>query len=384
MAAAEMLDDEAALAPIVEGWARLADLNSAATCTPAWMLAWLRHLAPAGTEPRVIAVRDGDELVGVLPFCARRADHAGRRLILMAGELSSSVSPLARPDRVWDVAAAAGELLSDRAHRPDLIEMSPTPAFSPWNEALREAWPGPMRPVAYRRNLNPAPTVSFVDDSYEDWLRGRSSNFRKNARRRRRRFDDDGGTIRFADATTVDADVATLVELHRKRWENIDHPSHWLVHGERIEDFLREVAAGLLADGNFRLVMLELGGEPVAAELAIAAGTDSDSVNLGWDERFKQYAPATLTLLRVIEAGFERGDRRLHLGYGRVEYKASFANGQDAVATDALLPPGGRLPVALLRAAPDVAGRRARETAKRVLPPDAADRLRQLRRGRRG
>jgi CelD/BcsL family acetyltransferase involved in cellulose biosynthesis len=378
MAAAEMLVDEVALEAIVADWAKLADLNAAATCTPAWMLAWLRHLAPAGTEPRVIAVRDGEELIGVLPFCARRADRGGRRLILMAGELSSSVAPLARPDRVWEVAAAAGELLDDRAHRPDLIEMSPTPAFSPWNAALREAWPGPMRPVAYRRNLNPAPTVSFAG-TYEEWLRGRSSNFRKNARRYRKRFDGDGATMRFADAATVEADIATLVELHRKRWENIDHPSHWLVHGEKIVDFLREVAAGLLPTGDFRLIMLELDGEPMAAELAIAAGGDPDSVNLGWDERFKQYAPATLTLLRLIEDGFERGDRRLHLGYGRVEYKMSFATGADAVATDALLPPGGRLPVALLRAAPDVAARRARETAKRVLPPDTADRLRALR-----
>ena len=72
--------------------------------------------------------------------------------------------------------------------------------------------------------------------------------------------------------------------------------SRWLAHGEGIVDFLREVGAALLPTGNFRLVMLELDGEPVAAELAIAGGTDSESVNVGWDERFKRYAPATLSL----------------------------------------------------------------------------------------
>jgi CelD/BcsL family acetyltransferase involved in cellulose biosynthesis len=384
MAEAEMLVREAALDPLLDEWSELADLNAAATCDPAWMLSWWRHLAPPSTELRVVAVRDRDELIGVFPFCADPATRGGQAYRLMAGELSSSVSPLSRPDRVWDAARAAGELLHRKEHRPDLIEMSPTPAFSPWTTALREAWPGAMRPVAFRRNLNPAPTVSFSQGSFDAWLKSRSKNFRSNSRRLRKRFREAGGQYRFASADTVGEDIATLIELHRKRWENIDHQSHWLVHGEKMEAFLRDVGARLLDGGNFRLVMVELDGEPIAAELAIAAGSDSDSVNLGWDERFKEFAPATLTLLRLIEDGFERGDRRLHLGYGRVEYKMSFANGHDAVAADALLPPGPRLAANLLRAAPDVAARRARETAKRILPADKADRLREIRRFRAG
>jgi CelD/BcsL family acetyltransferase involved in cellulose biosynthesis len=383
MVEAQMLVEEAALAPILDEWTELANLSSAATCGPAWTLAWWRHLAPPSAELRVIAVRAKDGLIGVLPFYADPKDRGGRRYRLLAGEVSSSVSPLARPDRVWDVAAAAGNLLHRKGHRPDLIEMSPTPAFSPWNLALRESWPGAMRPVAYRRNLNPAPTVSFDGGSFDDWLRTRSSNFRSNARRKRKQFATADGVYRFATEPTVGADIGALIELHRKRWANIDHPSHWLIHGEKIESFLREVADGLLAAEHFRLLLVEIDDTPIGAELAIAAGADSDSVNLGWDEQFKQYAPATLTLLRLIEDGFERGERRLHLGYGRVEYKMSFANGQDAVATDALAPPGGRLPMTLARVAPDVAARRARETAKRILPADTSDRLREIRRTRR-
>jgi CelD/BcsL family acetyltransferase involved in cellulose biosynthesis len=380
MAAAEMLTDEAALVPIVDGWAEIATLNSAATCSPAWMLAWWRHLAPAGAQLRLIAIHDGIELIGILPFCTDPALNRGRGFRLLAGDISSSVSPLAQPGRVWDVAEAAGELLSQPGHRPETIEMSPTPAFSPWKEALRETWPGPMRPVAYRRNLNRAPTVTFKG-SFEEWLGTRSSNFRSNARRRRKRFHGAGGTYRLTDIATLNDDVATLVELHRKRWKNFSHPSHWLVHGEAIHGFLRDVGAELLADGNFRLVLVELDGEPIGAELAIAAGRDSDSVNVGWDERFKQYAPSTLTLLHLIEDGFHRGDRRLHLGYGMVDYKMSIANGQDAVATDVLLPPGGTLPGALLRAAPDVAARRAKESARRILPPETFAQARSRLRG---
>lgn len=381
MAAAEMLVDEAALAPILTEWGALADLASAPTCHPAWMLAWWRHLAPASAELRVIVVRDGEDPIGVLPFYADRADGGGRRLRLLAGELSSSVSPLARPDRVWDVAAATAELLAAKDHRPDAIQMAPTPGFSPWNVALRESWPGPMRPFAFRRDLVPAPTISF-HGSYEDWLRGRSSNFRKNARRLRKKFAAAGGEYRFATAATVEADIATLIDLHRMRWENIDHPSHWLVHGESLGAFLGDVAGGLLATEGFRLILVELDGTAIGAELAIAAGSDSDSVNIGWDESYKHLAPATLTLLRLIEDGYERGERRLHLGYGRVEYKMSFANGQDAVATDLLLPPGSRLPASLLRAAPEIAGHRARQSAKRILPATATARLRALRRSR--
>jgi len=84
-------------------------------------------------------------------------------------------------------------------------------------------------------------------------------------------------------------------------------------------------------------------------------------------------------MLSMIERGFRDSERRLSLGWGRVDYKRAFANGSDAATWEVLLPVGSQLPLALARAAPTVASRRALQSAKRLLPPDEVDRLRVLR-----
>ena len=67
-----LIHDEAALAPHLADWDRLAVARRQPYSAPAWMLAWWRNVAPPGAALSVVVVREGDEAIGVAPFYATR------------------------------------------------------------------------------------------------------------------------------------------------------------------------------------------------------------------------------------------------------------------------------------------------------------------------
>jgi CelD/BcsL family acetyltransferase involved in cellulose biosynthesis len=377
MSDAQLICELPRVQELVAAWDALATINAAPESSPAWMLGWWHHVAPAGTELRVVAVHDRDELIGIAPLYVEPGGSRPGRYRLLANDLSGHTTPLALPDRAWEVAAAVGRTLTISEPRPSSLELGPLPAVSPWVMALREGWPGRCRPIAYRADLADVPTVSLHQPSFDAWMQARSSRFRNNLRRYRRRFEQEGGTERISTAETVAADIQTFASLHAARWSG--RRSRLVELGERLPLLLGEVAQELLPEQRFRLLILEIDGEPICAYLSIAAGGEVVAVNLGWDERFRHLSAPRLSILSMIEEGFRHGDRRFNLGWGRVDYKREFTNGSDAATWEVLFPIGPQLPLTLAHIAPALASRRMRQSAKRVLTPDNVDRLRVLR-----
>jgi len=379
MSEAELICDLSRLEELSAEWDALAVRNAAPESGPAWMIGWWRHVAPRDAQLRVVAVHDRGQLIGIAPlYIDLGQPRLRRRHRLLASDFSACTTPLALHDRVWEVAEAVACTLMTTEPRPSALELAPLPATSPWVMALRERWPGHIRPLVYRADLQEVPTISLHQESFDAWLQSRSSRFRGNCRRYRRLFEREGGTERMSTEDTVTADIATFARLHAARWEGIGS-SRLVALGARLEQLFGEVASALLPDGRFRLLMLEIDGQPICADLWISAGGEVTGVNIGWDERFKHLSAPRLSMLSMIERGFRDSERRLSLGWGRVDYKRAFANGSDAATWEVLLPVGSQLPLALARAAPTVASRRALQSAKRLLPPDEVDRLRVLR-----
>ncbi len=379
MSKSELICDLARLEELTSEWDALAVSNAAPESAPAWMLGWWRHIAPPGAELRVVAVRDRDELIGIVPLYVDLGESGPRRCYrLLASDFSGSVTPLALPDRAWEAAQAVAHELTQAEPPVGTLRMGALPGTSPWVVALRERWPARVRPLALRMEIQEVPTVSLHQESFDAWLQSRNSRFRNNFRRRRRRFAEHGGTERMSTQQTVTKDIDTFIRLHAERWKGRGS-SRLVAVGDRLPPLLDELSGALLAENRFRLQILEVDGEPICAYLLVAAGGEIVGVNLGWDERFKHLNAPSLSMLSMIEEAFRQGDRRLNFGWGKVDYKREFANGSDTVTWDALLPVGPQLPVALMEVAPAAAKRRVLQSAKRVLPADEADRLRVLR-----
>jgi CelD/BcsL family acetyltransferase involved in cellulose biosynthesis len=249
---------------------------------------------------------------------------------------------------------------------------------SHWPVALRESWPGLIRPLMRRYSIYGSPTVSLSQPSYEAWLKTKSAHFREHMRKQRRKFEAAGGSTRLSTAETLEDDIDTLMRLHTTRWESLG-ASNLVARGERMPAMLRDVGQQLLTENRFRLMVLEIDGEPIAAHLVLAAGGEILAVNGGWDERWARLSPTVVHCLYLIENAIEHGDQRIDLGLGEQAYKRRLADGNDPVAWVLLMVPGKRLALTATRTTPLLARYAARDTAKRALTKEQIDSLRSLR-----
>jgi CelD/BcsL family acetyltransferase involved in cellulose biosynthesis len=378
MVAAQLIDDADGLEAVRAEWDALAVARGMPYMAPAWALAWWRRLRPERARLRAVAVRDGEALVGLAPLYVEPRGGL-TRCHMMGAAVSLRVAPLAAPGRGWEVAAAVTEALAASRPRPEALELEAVALGSPWPALVRERWPGPVRPSLLTERVHGAPTLALRHDSYDAWLASRSANFRGQLRRLARRLEREGGAVRMATAATLRADLDAFLRLHAARWEGRgDSPLTRM--GAPLVDMLEDAGGELLGSGRLRLWVVELGGEPVALQLFVAAGGEVAFFNGGWDERHAPLRPALLALAAAVEDAFGRGERRIDLGGGEQSYKLRFADGNDPVQWGRALLPGPRYPLTVARTAPRRVGLVVRGAVKRGLPEDAYERLRSARR----
>lgn len=377
MLQAELITDPVGLESMRGQWDELAVANAQPMASPAWLLAWLRHFAPADAQARLVAVREGEALVGVAPFFVQEQQH-GRIDYRLMGAALTRVSPLAVPGREWEVAEAIDRVLAVAVPRPDVIALESAPLASHWPTALRERWPGWVRPPVRQYLTQGAPTISLRDDSFDAWLARRSTNFRGQMRRLARQFDAAGGTARLSSPHTLAADIAAFLRLHAGRWEGRG-TSSLVTRGGQVSAMLEEAGRAHIDSGRFRLWLLELDGQQIAAQLFAEAGGEVLHLNGGWDERFAKFKPAMLTMFYAVEHAFARGDERIDMAPGEGQHKLSFADGNDPVAWSIIMLPGRRLALTYARFTPLLARHALRAAGKRWLTPEQADRVLALR-----
>ncbi len=378
MPEAELVTDVATLAALAPEWDALAAGNGSPQMSSAWVLAWWRHVAPASSVPRAVVVRDGKQLVGLAPFYVEPAGGGRRDYRLPGIEIAARLAPLAVPGREWDVAEAIVAALASAEPRPDALRLEGVPVEAQWLTALRDAGAGGLRPLLWLTEVDGNPLIAMREASFEDWLAGRSSNFRQQMRRLRRRFTEAGGISRLATPATLADDAETFTRLHAQRWDGRGH-SNLVDLGERFTAFVIALGERLLAEDRFALRVLELDGAPICAQLFVRAGTTTLFVNGGWDERHAALKPSLLCLLDAVEEAFAIGVERFDLGVGVQAYKLRFADGSAPLAWGVLMTPGARLPLTAARTVPALAQARLRAGARRVLSEHGVERLRAAR-----
>jgi CelD/BcsL family acetyltransferase involved in cellulose biosynthesis len=319
-------------------------------------------------------------LVGLAPFYIDPAARRSRLDLRLPGiELAGRLAPLAVAGRESEVAGALARALADARPGADILALEGSPSSMSWASDLRSSWPGRVRPPSSSYSVHSCPIVSLGEESYAAWLAGKSANFRSQMRRLGRQFAAAGGTTRVCTLGTLTSDVDTFMRLHASRWEGRGE-SHLLAAPEAIAAALVEIGAGLLESQRFRLRLLEIDGEPISAQLFLAAGGRVLYVNGGWNERFARLKPPMVGLLGMVEEAFQRGEQCLDLGVGDQPYKARFADRDEPVAWTILLLPRARLPLTCARVLPSIASIALRRTVKRRVSAAQLKRYRHMRR----
>ena len=365
----EVIDDPARAAALGPAWDELAVVGGAPFAAPAWCLAWWRHVAPPDAELAVVGVSEGQDLVAVAPTWARRGRGGTTTYRFLGTGASLRGTPVARPGREAEAAAAIASALAGHDPRPHVLSFEGVPTTDPWPGLLRGAWPGRRRPWTHRVRTMPAPTLALKGTTYEAWLASRSRNFRSQLGRRRRQLDKAGASLRLAEGPSdVEASLRAFAHLHHGRWSERGGSG---VLDAGVERMLGAVAAALAPAGRFRVWVLDIEGTPVSCQVLVGAGGELAYWLGGFDEAWASQQPALQTLVAATEHAWSVGDRRLDLGAGGQSYKYRLADGEELLEWRVLVPSGRRQPVALATLAP----RHGTRAVLERVPQDLKDRV---------
>lgn len=331
---AEVVTTPEACRPFLDEWDALAVASEMPYAAPAWMLAWWDHVRPPRSILLVIPVTQGADLIGVLPlYGVPRALGSLDVRFLGTGH---RVAPLARPGAEADVARAGVSALVDHAP-PTVLRLDRFDGGSSWPALLQTAWPGrvPARAVEFTEQ---APVVPMSSEGFEEWLAGKSGNFRQQMRAARRRVIRDGGEFRVVTSPDdLPSAVDDFVALHRMRWgAGSGLPAYGLAA------MLRDAGSALLARERFRLCSIHLDGEAIASAVNVAAGGRTAYWNIGWNPAFSRHKPGMLAVLWSLEDAFSRGGSQFDLGGGANAYKDRFTDVDAPLAWSVLIPRGAR------------------------------------------
>lgn len=370
-----MVRETSALEPLWPSWDTLAVDARTPFGAPAWALAWWRHLAPDDASLAVVTVHAGDDLIGLAPFYSSRRLGV-TELRLLSGGLASRIGIVAAPGREREVAKAMVQALASADPTPNIVRWEAVDAASPWPEWMSEDWPGGRDHHLRNEVERSAPLLRLSQGSYEEWLAGKSRNFRSQMRRKRRALEEKGAIFRHADHSSLERDLDAFARLHFARWEGRG--------GSRAVDegtmaMLEEAGESLAGAGRFRLWMIDgPDGETISAQVFVAAGGEVAYWNGGFDERWGEHSPGVVAILAAIEDAFERGDDLMDLGGGEAGYKERLADEDRPVAWRTSYMRGPRYPLARLRRLPEQVARQGSRRLRERLGPDRLNRLRGL------
>jgi CelD/BcsL family acetyltransferase involved in cellulose biosynthesis len=334
---------------ILDQWDRLAVASSKPYCSPAWMMAWWRNVAPRSARLRVVLVFEDDALVGIAPFFVDRGLGGLHRYSVLGARCSSRVDLLAAPEQEEVVGEAIGRALSRSTPHPDVVMFHGIPATSPWPELLAAGWSDGRCRVQDDVRM-PAPFLSLEGRTYEEWLTSKSRNFRNHMGRNKRKLEANGATLGLASVQQdLDLALRDLARLHYSRWR-------WrggsAVLNTRIEQMLLDTARQQQSDLRFQLWQIRLPDGALSAYLFLSAGATTSALLGGFDEAWARFQPGMITILGAVEHAFSVGTSRIDLGGGDYGYKHRFANDTEMLRWTVLIPQGRAAALARFQFAP--------------------------------
>lgn len=313
-------------------------LNNSITLTWEWLSAWWQVYG-AGRELRIVAVYDGERLIGAAPMLARLRPNFGygvlpfRRIELLAsGEspadaiCSDYIDWIAERGREQDVVRAAfGQFLGPLAQEWDELILPDVPADSRTLRLLigESAVAGLGHEILAR---DPSPYIA-LPGSFDEFLGGLGKSLRYYIRRGRRDFERAGGSYRLVqDTSELPASFQALVDLHQARWTERGEPGAFASLQRR--EFHDRMLPLALSNGWLRLGLLLLDGKAIGGTYNFRYAGRVYVYQSGIQALPKSYiSPGTLMHSYEIEAAIAAGDAEYDfLKRGASDYKDRWAD----------------------------------------------------------
>jgi CelD/BcsL family acetyltransferase involved in cellulose biosynthesis len=313
-------------------WNRLAELTGHPFATWEWVTAWWRWFG-AGRELYTYVCRAEDgRVVAIVPMYVATVRPLRIARFIGYGDLSS---PLCAPEDRPAVAAALSRMAGWRRGACRIIVAEKLPGGLGWSEMID----GTL--ISHHAD----PILRLNGIGWDDFLAGRSRNFRSNIGRKERRLQRDYDVVyrRSDDHERLDADLDTLFRLHATRWGD---ETTGVFEGDRAL-MHRELAHAALDAGYLNLWVMELDGIPVAAYLGWRFAGSEWFLQSGRDPDYLKQEVGKALLTNVIREACNDGVDAFRFLAGDETYKFRWTD-EDVPAESMLVAPGALGRVAAL------------------------------------
>ncbi|HVX96078.1 MAG TPA: GNAT family N-acetyltransferase [Polyangia bacterium] len=317
--AIEIIRSVEALAARESAWWHLAGRASAATPfqTPAWLLAWWRHLGHG--QLAAIAVREGDQLLALLPL-AVVGEGAQRRLAWVGAGISDYLTALvddARADEAWPhVERGLRELVAEigRARLENVPEGDP----------LLGRLSSPHQPWRHRRSEDAICLWGELPDAHEIERHPRVSAKARAATRRLARLGPVTFTSFGADEIARHSELRvplleSLFELHTREWRARGEDG--VLAAPSVRAHHREAAEALGRRGALRLHALSHGGETIGVVYAFVFRARLWMYLGGFSPAHARFSPGSILIEHTRRAARADGALAMDFLRGEEAYK---------------------------------------------------------------
>lgn len=294
-----------------EDWRQLWQRAAAATPfqSPEWVLAWAHHLRSG--EPWAFAIRLGERLVGLAPFCLAPDGEGRRRVTLMGTGVSDYLDTLAEPGFESTVAAMIYNHLDERADLWDCADFQQLRAESP---LLAQDF-GPTRhaPVELQEQC---PVLHAEPDG--GWPVP-SAFMQKLAYEHRRLSREAQLSFVTADERTFDRAFDALLRLHGARWRRRGEAG--VLSDRAVERFHTDAARALLGRGVLRLHVAYDADRPIASFYGFQHRRRTYYYLGGFDPEYERHSAGNQVVRHALERAQHEGATTFDFLRGQEPYK---------------------------------------------------------------
>ena len=264
-----------------------------------WLDCWWRAFGE-GAEMRVLASRDRSKLAGGLALGLR-----GSHLWAMADGNTDLFRPMARSEA--DVAPLVEAVAAGPWSRITLQAMPiGEPGTAVLCDGLRE------RGWLVHETFREVSPIIDTSGSFEEYVKGLSSNARRQVGKSRRRLEREG-TVELRTVEPVTELEPVLEEsfaLEAAGWKGKAQGA--VLASERLTRFWRDTLRRYHDLGALRFSQLRLDGRLIAFCLGIVHGRRMFAMKTSYDEGYAYFSPGHILRLDMLERCFEAHDIDAH------------------------------------------------------------------------
>jgi CelD/BcsL family acetyltransferase involved in cellulose biosynthesis len=316
----EVIKDVESFLNLKEEWEDLYQNSTGATPFQswAWLYSWWENYGE-GYELRLITVRSGDLLVGLIPLMLERWWGFPGWLSFIGTGLTDHLDILARKGWETHVVKAAVETL--RRLGPwklvDLHQLSPEAGAL----SICRKWPG--RRTYLRQPGYGCPVIDAKP--LQELLECLSSNLRSTVRRTLRRAEKDGVVCKVATVESIELAARRVVSLHRETWRGRGISAEHLT--ERFESHIVMAASRMMTCGLGGISEFWRDGEVIASHFLLF-GRDfvAEYLSGATQEALQRYQVSSLNIWDGLNLAHRRDAARVNLLTGEEPYKLRWAS----------------------------------------------------------